>query len=721
MTPLDPVKLLKKYVWLLIGSAVVGAVLGVVSHFLLLWFYPTYTAEVIFDIKPADAPIEMIYSDAGRADEFERFMATQQQRMVSESVLDRVARDPRLPQEAPEWAKRYISQGQVNYIKAAMDLEEIVSARIVQGTSYITLRVKWRKPKDVTALAKLVREAYLTDIRSTTNITVAEAREVIQNTIRDIEQQISDLNDRRARALREQTVDSLDDKSSALGQQQTLVLNQLAVVNQTITQLNSLLAEMERMRSSETGITYSDTQRAAAEQDPIVLNLRQQLKMMETEMQQLRQRGFLPGHYEFKRMQARVDSIKQQISSSIEEALARNFDAEYDQLKRDLLTYQAQQEKLTAEAEALRTQLADLNKTISEIEDIDRRVNELIAAAQEASDSLAKLNQQAARETASRVAVAQTERQPNQVSFPKLIMMLPGGVVLFTGLVGGIVVLRELLDQRVKGPSDITLLPKARVLGMIPSSEEDPAAGKGVETVFRSASSSVVAEHYRQLRTAVLKTMQRQGHKSLVVVGGMPGSGASTVVANLGLACSSADLKVLIVDANFRRPKQHRLFQTAEAPGLADYLAGLSSTDEVIFHVEGESKLDLVPVGSAEHRVYERLGAHQMSEFLAAVSDRYDLVLIDVAPALVSGDGMAIANRADASMLVVRALGETRGMVARLRNELDDCRAEHIGVLVNAVRSAAGGYMRQNIRASRAYHTPGATVGASVDEAPEKD
>lgn len=721
MTPLDPVKLLKKYAWLLATAAVIGAAAGVGGFFIWLKFWPSYVSQVYFEIKPAEMNPEELYGSGERSDEFERFLATIQSRLISDTIMDKVARDPRLPVEAPTWCKPYMSGGQLNYIEAADGLKDSIGARPVSGTSLLALTATAGNAADVTALAKLVKEQFMSDIQTSTTVSANSQKQIIRDAIGDIERQLTDLNDRRARRLTEDSVDSLDEKESALGQQQKLVLTQLAEVNQIITQLNARVQQMEQMRASEAGITYTDVQRQAASQDPIVMGLRQQLNAAQVELQQLRQSGVKDEHREFKRMQARIDSIQQQISDATEEALARNFDAEYDGYLRDLKTYQAQNQKLTGESEELRVKLSDLNRTIKELEDIDRTIEELIAAKQSQQDNLTSLTQQANRQTAGRVALFQPERKPNQVSQPKLMITVPAGVVLFAGLVGGVVVLRELLDQRVKGPSDVTLLPRARVIGMVPSSDEDPSVGANVSTVFRDAPSSVVAEHFRQLRTTVVKHLQRHGFKSLVVLGGMPGSGASTVVTNLGFACASTDLRVLIVDGNFRRPAQHRLLKVAEGPGLADHLAGLAKVDDVIAHVPGQAKLDVVPVGSSEHRVYERLGAAQMTDFLNAVKDRYDIVLIDVAPALVSGDGLAVANRADSSMLVVRALGETRGMVARLRNDLDDCRAELLGVLVNAVRSAAGGYMRQNIRVSRAYHTPGVKVGESVDYQPAKE
>jgi Mrp family chromosome partitioning ATPase len=108
--------------------------------------------------------------------------------------------------------------------------------------------------------------------------------------------------------------------------------------------------------------------------------------------------------------------------------------------------------------------------------------------------------------------------------------------------------------------------------------------------------------------------------------------------------------------------------------------------------------------GSPDKRQYERLTSTAMSQVLKDAGAQYDIVLIDVAPAMVSGDATGLCNKADASMLVVRALGEKRGMVARLRTELSECRAEFLGVVVNAVRASAGGYLKGNILATHEYH-----------------
>jgi capsular exopolysaccharide synthesis family protein len=280
--------------------------------------------------------------------------------------------------------------------------------------------------------------------------------------------------------------------------------------------------------------------------------------------------------------------------------------------------------------------------------------------------------------------------------------MIPLGVILGLGLVGGVTFLREIIDQRVKSPSDIKLMSRMRLLGWVPDAAEDPEGKGSAETAFRDRPRGIVAESYRQLRSTLAKQLDESGHKTVLFMSGMPGSGATSVVANMALAMAAADKKVLVIDANFRRPNQHRAFGVQESPGLADVLTGARTLDAAI-QKSSTPNLDVLAVGSRELRVVERLAASGKSELLDKAKASYDIILIDVAPAVVAGDGLVLANRVDASVLVVRAMADQRGMVARIRNELGEARAEFMGVIVNGVRSSAGGYMRGNIRAAAEY------------------
>jgi polysaccharide biosynthesis transport protein len=275
--------------------------------------------------------------------------------------------------------------------------------------------------------------------------------------------------------------------------------------------------------------------------------------------------------------------------------------------------------------------------------------------------------------------------------------------VLLTGLTLGIILLRELIDQRVKGPSDVSMIPRTRLLGWVPDTAEDPAGAGNAETAFRDRGKGIVAESFRQLRGSMIKRLAAADHRVLLVMGSLPGSGTTTVISNLALAFATSEKRVLVIDANFRRPSQHRVMGLQESPGLADVLAGRRPLADAV-QATSTANLDLLSAGSKELRVFERLSAQSMAELLTAARATYDIVLVDVAPVVVAGDAMGLAQKVDATILVVRANAEKRGMVARVRNELADARSEFLGVVVNGVRAAAGGYMKGNIKAAAEYH-----------------
>jgi len=321
----------------------------------------------------------------------------------------------------------------------------------------------------------------------------------------------------------------------------------------------------------------------------------------------------------------------------------------------------------------------------------------------EQEKSLSDLQAAAGLTSAQRVEVKVAATVPDLPTFPVLFVIVPAGMLIVVGLTVGVIVLFEMLDQRIQSASDIRMIPRTRSLGMLLDACEDPSAPKTISTAFADAPDSVFAEHIRQLRTNVSASIHRAGHHSLVVVGAMPQSGATSVITNLAQSLVANGTKTLIIDANIRRPGIHTALGLKAGPGLSDVLAGESSLESCVIKVN--DGLSVLQVGSSKNRMAEQLSSQKMKQLLQQTKENYDLVLIDVAPAIVAGDAVILSNMADASMLVVRAMSEKRGQVARMSREFNESSAEFLGVLVNAVRSAAGGYMRKNIRTSFNYRS----------------
>ena len=159
---------------------------------------------------------------------------------------------------------------------------------------------------------------------------------------------------------------------------------------------------------------------------------------------------------------------------------------------------------------------------------------------------------------------------------------------------------------------------------------------------------------------------------------------------------------MVVIDANFRRPRLEQSFGMEPAPrGLGDALASDAPIDSVV-ETTADS-VDIIGAGSEINRVFERLNTGMMDDLLATLKRRYDVVLIDGPPGVVSGDALVLASKCDSTALVVRAGSEERGLIGRLINQLRQMEASFIGVIFNRPRHTAGGYFKKNFRTMASY------------------
>lgn len=700
---IDPLKLLRRYKFTLIGSVIAGGFLGVLIHFVWLFTYPMYRAYVVFECFNQQTEVGMpTGANPGEVQELERFMFTQMSIMTSDQVLRRVIEDPQLEREAPEWVKPFYKNGKLQTDKALRALQDDVGARMIPRTRLIEMSLTFQDKEDVAAVVRLVKQSYLRVLREQAGRAVGGQRDSISRAIAANDDEISKLTDRRSRLVQESQIDTIDQRTTEAKANLALINEQLVNVNLDMEAVKVRITQAEEQLASPGGIRYGDDLRDEVEQEQQVQQLQAAISNAEANLEAIGRR-FRPDHRDYKAAENELAALRQSLESVRERMLRQRFDGQLDSARVALRQFEAQRADLLTKQQEVSSRLTDLTRIASQIEDITLTIQRLIESRNTLRDDLANIDAISRLDTANRVVVYQDERVPERVTMPKLKVLLPAALVLTPLLVGGVIVLRELVDQRVRGASDVVLIPRTRVAGVIPDAAEDPAGSGAVETAFRDRARGVVAEAFRQLRTVVLKRVQQAGHKTIVIAAGMPGSGATSTAANLALACAAADQRVLLIDANFRRPSQHRVMACPEAPGLADVLGGKSDMASAVraTNVEG---LSVLAAGSKELRQFERLGSPAMGRVLDEAKASFDLILIDTAPAVVAGDALAIASRADASLLVIRAMAEKRGMVARIKNELSESRAELLGVVVNAVKSSAGGYLKGNIRATHEYH-----------------
>ena len=702
---IDPLKLLARHKWLLAGAAVGGGLLGWGMTAVLEVTYPVWKPVVTFQCHP---PMESITSAGATANDTEmaRFMQTQVNKMTLPAVLKEVVDDPNLQINAPNWSMRFMRQnpasGETAFDarRALLWLRDDISARVRPSSSLIELSFSARPKEDATAIVGLVREQYMAMLEREGRVILDDRTKSLRDALSRIDSDVQALQSRRKRIIESDSLESVDERVSTNQQQLTRIQEQLLEVDQDLLAVNKRRELMSQ--EIDNPAFFSDELRERVDRDPLILDIKGRISRYEDELKSMLNAGRSREHREYKSMEARISGTRQNLDEERNRLLRQGFDSELDTLTKQSRQLDAQRTGLVLSRDEVAKRQVALTQLQTDVNDIRNQIENLLQTRAVTNSDLQKIISLSQVATASRVGIAQMERIPDELSFPKAEFMIPLGIIVGLGAVGGITFLREVVDQRVKGPGDISLMPRMKLLGWIPDAAEDPEGKGATETTFRDRPRGIVAESFRQLRSSVSKRIDEAGHKTILVMSGMPGSGATSVVSNLALAMAAADKKVLVIDANFRRPALHRAFGVQESPGVADVLTGAKPLESAV-QKSSTPNVDVLAVGSRELRVVERLAATGKVDLLVKAKAAYDVIILDVAPAVVAGDGIALANRVDCSMLVVRAMADKRGMVARIRNELSEARAEFLGVVVNGVRASAGGYMKGNIRAAAEY------------------
>ncbi len=263
-------------------------------------------------------------------------------------------------------------------------------------------------------------------------------------------------------------------------------------------------------------------------------------------------------------------------------------------------------------------------------------------------------------------------------------IVMAGLLGLFFGLC--LALLQELFDDRINSPEEAERVLRLPNLGHVPMIEEE-----GLRLIKDISAFSPLMESYRTLRSNINFAAVGNPIRSLVVTSSVPAEGKSTTVANLAMAMALDSKRVIIVDADLRRPSQHKLFKIDSSPGLTDLLVGTHTIDDVIRET-GVEGVSVIPAGSPPPNPAELLGSAAMGHLLATLEASADVVLFDSPPALAVADSVVLASRTNGVVLVI-AYGETKKTNTRKSIEiLSRANAHVLGTILNRMDGPSSGY-----------------------------
>lgn len=202
---------------------------------------------------------------------------------------------------------------------------------------------------------------------------------------------------------------------------------------------------------------------------------------------------------------------------------------------------------------------------------------------------------------------------------------------------------------------------------------------------------SVIAEAYRVLRTNLQFASIDKPIKKILVTSSIPQEGKSTIAANLAVTLAKAEKKVLLIDADLRRPKQNKIFHLENHIGLSNFLAENLPLENALKNTIIEN-LDIITSGPIPPNPAEILGSVKMKNFLEEVSNIYDFIILDSPPVNSVADASILSTLVDVVILVAAAGQTEREALIVAKQQLEKVNAKILGVVLNKVEQKHGGY-----------------------------
>ncbi len=468
----------------------------------------------------------------------------------------------------------------------------------------------------------------------------------------------------------------------SLEDRQNIVVQKLTDLNAAVTRAKTERIEKEALYRQLQGLSATS---AALDTFPAILTnafiQQQKAQLAALQQQQAELADKLgPRHPDMIKIRTAIQQAQAKLQGEVQKVV--------QSVRNEYLSTKAQEDSLTAALDQQKQDALALNRKGIDYGVLQRDV--------ESNRQIYESLLQRAKETGvsgelktSNIRIVDAAEVPRGPVSPRkglnLLLALFGGLAFATGLA----FFFEYLDNRIKTPDEIKAHLGLPFLGMIPKiadqkpGAEAPLLNNGVPANF--------AEAFRAVRTNVLFSTAEEGSRSVVVTSTGPGEGKTLVACNLAVALAQAGQRVLLIDADLRRPKVHEVFAQKAEPGLSNLMVGSAKASDSVKKTS-VSGLWVLPAGRIPPNPAELLGSKRFKDFLASLAEHFDWVVLDSPPVMAVTDVSVVAHSTTGVLFVVGSEMVSRHGAQVALEQLDGTKARFFGAVLNRVNLERNAY-----------------------------
>lgn len=618
------------------------------------------------------------------------YYVTQYRVIMSRAVARRVVDKLRLAKDLRFLGLDQVADEQERARELArLDPVEVLQDRIkllpVKDSRVVRIEVEDRDPTWSATLANAVAEAYIAENLSVRSTMTQSASEWLETQLADLEAKLSRSTDALFEFKRRHDI-----VATGWEDRQSMVTQRLVAVNEALTKARVARAQLEARTEQMSAVVDAFAARgpAALEESGgdgfALVNQSLTVQALKTRYFEVlaecadSEVRYFPGHPKLQACAAKASTAR--------EALVREVRTILEGARREYLEAVETERKLTRLLAQAKSDAFELNQhekdylELKRANDNNRRLYELVLQRLKETGVTGMMQM-------SNVRILDRAEPPELPVRPRAGRNLALAAVI--GLVAGIVLaaLLEGLDTTLTAREQIEELLALPFLGIIPTI--DAATGAvagpaGKDLAVHGSPTSAAAECLRSIRTNLLFMSPEKPLRTILVTSSSPGEGKTTAAASLAQIMADGGSRVLLVDADMRRPRVHKIFGLPSTGGLSSVIVGEVAIDAAIRRTEIPN-LDVLPCGPVPPNPNELLHTASFEALLRDVAGRYDRVIIDSPPAGVVSDAVVIGTRVDGTVLVVKAAHTSRHAALRTTRALTDVKARLFGVVMNAV------------------------------------